>query len=194
MSCRNIRPIGDFIDFSRGGGWGKEVPFDGATKVAIVRGADFPDIERGFYRGLPVRYEKASKVASVQLRVGDIILENSGGTDNRPTGRTVLITRALLDSYDCPVIPASFCRLLRFKSSVDSSFAYFWLQGMYRAGRTWGYQNRSTGLSNFQFKVFTVEEMMPDLPFDEQRKTAVLLSCLNQKITLNNRTNDYLAA
>lgn len=191
MGC-NIRPIGDFIVFSRGGGWGKEDPFDGATKVAVVRGADFPAIEMGNYRGLPVRYEKTSKVTNVQLEVGDIILESSGGTDTRPTGRTVLITRALLDSYDCPVIPASFCRLLRFKPSVDSSFAYFWLQGMYQAGRTWGYQNRSTGLSNFQFKVFLVEEMMADLPLDEQRRTAALLSRLNQKIALNNRTNGYL--
>lgn len=194
MGCNYTVPIGDVISFSRGGGWGKDSEGRGLIRVAVVRGADFPRIARGAYDSLVIRFEKESKVESVSLQVGDIVLENSGGTDSRPTGRTVLITQELLDTYDCPVIPASFCRLLRFSEKIDSSFVYYWLQDMYMKGRTWGYQNRSTGLSNFQFKVFAQEERVPILPLDLQKRIAFILSSLDAKVMLNNRLNDYLAA
>ena len=186
-------PIGDLISFSRGGGWGKDEPFDGAIEVAIIRGADFPAIEMGNYCDLPIRYEKETKVKSVALRAGDIVLENSGGTDTRPTGRTLLISEKLLSEYSCPVIPASFCRVVRFDNSVDCEFIYFWLQEMFNAGRTWGYQNRSTGLANFQFKTFSQMELVPSLPLDEQQKIGALLSVIDQKRIANNRLNGYLA-
>lgn len=193
MGCNDMVPIGELIEFSRGGGWGSESPFDGSVRVAVIRGADFPSLQQGNYTGLPIRFEKKAKVRSVELHAGDIVLENSGGTATRPTGRTVLITQTLIDSYDCPVIPASFCRLLRFSPSIDSTFAYYWLQEMYHAGRTWGYQNRSTGLSNFQFKVFSAKECMPGISAEEQRHIACILAEIDKKIVLNNRTNGYLA-
>lgn len=193
MGFNPVIPVGNLVEYSRGGGWGKETPFEGSSRVAIIRGADFPSVAQGSYGGLPVRYETDSKVNSVALRAGDIVLENSGGTDSRPTGRTVFVTNELIDAYDCPVIPASFCRLLRFDNRANSEFVYYWLQEMYSAGRTWGYQNRSTGLSNFQYKVFADSELLPDLPIEVQSKIASVLSAFEKKIRENNRQNDYLA-
>ena len=192
MGFNPVIPVGNLVAYSRGGGWGKETPFEGSSRVAIIRGADFPSVAQGSYGNLPVRYEKDSKVNSVALRAGDIVLENSGGTDSRPTGRTVFVTNELIDSYDCPVIPASFCRLLRFDNRANSEFVYYWLQEMYSAGRTWGYQNRSTGLSNFQYKVFADSELLPDLPIEVQSKIASVLSAFEKKIRENNRQNGYL--
>ena len=192
MGFNPVIPVGNLVEYSRGGGWGKETPFEGSSRVAIIRGADFPSVAQGSYGGLPVRYEKDSKVNSVALRAGDIVLENSGGTDSRPTGRTVFVTNELIDAYDCPVIPASFCRLLRFDNRANSEFVYYWLQEMYSAGRTWGYQNRSTGLSNFQYKVFADSELLPDLPIEVQSKIASVLSAFEKKIRENNRQNGYL--
>lgn len=51
-----MMPIGEMIHYSRGGGWGEEDPFEGAVRVAVVRGADFPSIEKGEYGGLPIRF------------------------------------------------------------------------------------------------------------------------------------------
>ena len=192
MGFNPVIPVGNLVAYSRGGGWGKETPFEGSSRVAIIRGADFPSVAQGSYGNLPVRYEKDSKVNSVALRAGDIVLENSGGTDSRPTGRTVFVTNELIDAYDCPVIPASFCRLLRFGNRANSEFVYYWLQEMYSAGRTWGYQNRSTGLSNFQYKVFADSELLPDLPIEVQSKIASVLSAFEKKIRENNRQNGYL--
>lgn len=192
MGFNPVIPVGNLVAYSRGGGWGKETPFEGSSRVAIIRGADFPSVAQGSYGNLPVRYEKDSKVNSVALRAGDIVLENSGGTVSRPTGRTVFVTNELIGAYDCPVIPASFCRLLRFDNRANSEFVYYWLQEMYSAGRTWGYQNRSTGLSNFQYKVFADSELLPDLPIEVQSKIASVLSAFEKKIRENNRQNGYL--
>lgn len=193
MSCKQSVSIGELITFSRGGGWGKDYEFNDSIRVAVVRGADFPSIEQGRFIGLPIRYEKRTKVRSVALRPGDVVLENSGGTDNRPTGRTLLISQKLLDSYDCPVIPASFCRLLRFEvENVDSIYMYYWLQDMYKSGRTWGYQNRSTGISNFQFKIFSDQELVSLPSFEEQKRIVDTLLIIDRKRIINSLINDYL--
>jgi type I restriction enzyme S subunit len=185
--------VSNLISYSIGGGWGKENPQgDFQSKVAVIRGADFPSIEQGAYDRLPIRWEKKTKASKASLQPGDIVLEISGGTDERPTGRTLFITDELIDSYDCPVIPASFCRLLRPEHEINSAYLFFWLQDMYEKGRTWGYQNRSTGLSNFQYKVFSELEQVTVPETETQNKISSLLLTIENKRRLNNRTNDYL--
>ena len=99
-----IYSAGGLIGYSISGGWGKEEPQgDFQCKVAVIRGADFPAIEQGEYSRLPVRWEKKAKASKATLQPGDIVLEISGGTDDRPTGRTLYITNELLDSYSCPI-------------------------------------------------------------------------------------------
>ena len=193
MSC-SFYAIGDLIESAIGGGWGKECLQDGYTnQVAVIRGVDFPNIENGNYDNLPIRWEKDSKAAKATLRAGDIVLEISGGTNDRPTGRTIFITPDLLAKYPCPIIPASFCRLIRPVDSINGRFLYYWLQDMYAKGRTWGYQNRSTGLSNFQFKTFAESEIVRVPDTETQTRIANCLEVLDQKRILNNRLNDYLA-
>lgn len=117
------------------------------------------------------------------------MLEGSGGTSDRPTGRTVFISEQLLDRFDVPVIPASFCRLVRIDPALaDPHYVYWWLQGMYADGRTWGYQNRSTGIANFQFQHFLDTEMVRLPSLDEQRAIAATLGALDDKIESNRRT------
>ena len=185
---------GELINYSVGGGWGKEkTDSDYVCKVAVIRGADFPSIDKGEYHGLPIRWEKLQKAMNASLQEGDIVIEISGGTESRPTGRTILITKELLEAYDCPIIPASFCRLIRSKDTVNSVYFYYWLQEMYRAGRTWGYQNRSTGLSNFQYKTFCNMESVFIPEVDIQRKIASILLAFDKKRRVLTQLNDYLA-
>lgn len=193
MECR-MSPVGQLISYSIGGGWGKEAPQESyQVRVAVIRGADFPSIEKGDFKSLPIRWEKEAKANKAALQAGDIVLEISGGTDNRPTGRTLLITKELLNHYNCPVIPASFCRLIRPTAEIDSAYLFYWLQDMYKRGRTWGYQNRSTGLANFQYKVFTESELVAVPKYVIQQQIAKLLLSLDAKQHVNNRLNDYLA-
>lgn len=181
-------PMRELVSHSIGGGWGEELRAEGTERVAIIRGADFPGVAVGDTSGIPHRWESVRKLPQRTLQPGDIVLEGSGGTSDRPTGRTVFISEQLLDQFDVPVIPASFCRLVRIDPALaDPHYVYWWLQGMYADGRTWGYQNRSTGIANFQFQHFLDTEMVRLPSLDEQRAIAATLGALDDKIESNRR-------
>lgn len=184
----NRLKFGDVIDLAIGGGWGKEEPENGLIASYVIRGADFPDITTGNTESLPLRYEKMSSVAKRSLVADDIILEISGGTKDRPTGRTVRIPETIIDSSSHPIIPASFCRLIRpNKDTVSPQWLYYYLQHWWNEGGAWEYQNQSTGISNFQFKLFSENFYitLPTLP--EQHAIAEVLSALDDKIAANTR-------
>ena len=185
--------IRDLLLHSIGGGWGVDTESDGTEHVAVIRGADFPSVSVGQVDDVPLRWEQKSKLSKRMLRSGDIILESSGGTNERPTGRTVLVGERLLSKFSVPVIPASFCRLLRVDSKrAEPEYIYWWLQNMYADGRTWEYQNRSTGIANFQFDYFLDAEMVTLPTLAEQRAIAAALGALDDKIESNRRVQQSL--
>src|SRR5664280_701270 len=186
-------PIRELLQFAIGGGWGSAIEEPGAVKVGVIRGADFPSIEHGDVSGLPVRYETLHRVNSRALLVADIILEISGGTKDRPTGRTVYIRKSLLSRSDLPLIPASFCRLVRVDpSKAAPRYVYYWLRAMYAAGGTWAYQHRSTGIANFQFECFLDAEKVRLPSLAQQQALAAVLGALDNKIGANAVTRSAL--
>lgn len=112
---------------------------------------------------VPVRFVESKKLQTRRLQCGDIVIEVSGGSKNQPTGRSLLITDTLLSQFEQPTVPASFCRLFRPKTQEIGYLLSMHLINIYQAGKTWEYQNQSTGISNFQTKVFLEKEliMMP---------------------------------
>jgi len=185
----------ELVAHSIGGGWGTDHPAESSERVAVIRGADFPHVAGGDVSSVPLRWESSRKVPQRTLREGDIVLEVSGGTSDRPTGRTIFVSQQLLDQFDFPVIPASFCRLVRVDpTKADPHFVYWWLQGMYADGRTWAYQNRSTGIANFQFQHFLDAEEVKLPSWGEQRAIAATLGALDDKIKSNRRALNILKA
>ena len=179
-------PVRDLLDHYIGGGWGSEESGPDLQSVAVIRGADFPSIDMQDPSGLPVRFETIRRVASRALQQGDIVLEISGGTKDRPTGRSVFVSGNLVRRAPATLIPASFCRLLRPKASlIDPRYLYYWLRGMYAEGRTWGYQVQSTGLANFQMELFLDRELVRLPPLPEQRRIAGVLGALDDLIEVN---------
>lgn len=178
----------ELTKFAIGGGWGAEESDEDTQKVMVIRGADFPAAALQDLSSIPTRFEKSSKVSNRALSPGDIVLEISGGTKDRPTGRTVFITQKMVEDAASPLIPASFCRRLVIDSGkADPRFVYYWLQNMYATGQTWNYQNRSTGIANFQFEQFLDREKvyLPDRQM--QLTISMLLGALDDKIAANDR-------
>ncbi|WP_431805230.1 restriction endonuclease subunit S [Microbacterium sp. bgisy203] len=178
--------FGELVEFAVGGGWGEDQPSDGMVPVRVMRGADFPAAESRDLASAPLRYEPSKKAASRILREGDIVLEVSGGTKDRPTGRSIFASPQLLSSVDDDVIPASFCRLVRInRTKASPAFVYYALQDLYNRGGTWEFQNQSTGIANFQFELFR-ERWRLDLPsLFEQQAIAEVLGALDDKIAAN---------
>ena len=183
--------VGQLVSDVIGGGWGDEDPTDGTTEVRVIRGADFPDVMIQHGSSLPTRYEEPKRAANRLLQPGDIVLEVSGGTKDRPTGRVVLVTQKLVDSAGSALIPASFCRRLRPRLDVvDSRYLYFSLSNWWNQGGACEYQLQSTGIANFQFRVFSDNHVLglPDLGM--QRAIGEVLGALDDKIAANQRVID----
>ena len=153
--------IGSLIDLTIGGDWGKEVK-DEKYKVQarVIRGTDIPSIKIGLDEQVPTRYIESKKLRTRELKLGDIVIEVSGGSPKQSTGRTIYISNEILLRLKDPVIPASFCRLLRPNSHELGVFLSIYLQKIYVEGKTWLYQNQSTGISNFQTTVFLEKEIL----------------------------------
>ena len=152
-------PFGSLLRTSIGGDWGVEDPDEkNIERIAIIRGTDIPDLRSQGESRIPVRYSTPKKISTRRLEVGDLVVEVSGGSKNQPTGRSVRITDAVLERFDCVVVPASFCRKF---SPVSTNIGVLLAQHMdfiYANGRTWEYQNQSTGIANFQTKRFLEAE------------------------------------
>ena len=70
------------------------------------------------------------------------------------------MTAGLLGQFDCPVEPASFCRLLRPNKKDIGVLLGQHLTYIYSQGKTWEYQNQSTGIANFQTTHFLATELV----------------------------------
>ena len=66
--------------------------------------------------------------------------------------------------FDCPVEPASFCRLLRPVNVEIGVILGLHLSYIYQQGKTWEYQNQSTGIANFQTAHFLEAELVARPP------------------------------
>ncbi|MFV9683984.1 restriction endonuclease subunit S [Pseudomonas sp. NY15367] len=157
----SLVPFGELLVHTIGGDWGDESPSDkNEVRVAIIRGTDIPDLQLGAANRVPIRYTSSKKLSTRQLQDGDLVLEVSGGSKDQPTGRALYLTNQLLGQFDCPVEPASFCRLLRPASRDIGVLLGQQLTYIYSIGKTWEYQNQSTGIANFQTTHFLESELV----------------------------------
>jgi type I restriction enzyme S subunit len=190
-------PFRELVRYAIGGGWGTDEPTADSLPVRVIRGTDFAKIASGAFDEIPRRFEVRAKVERRLLQANDIVLEISGGsrTSNQTTGRTLFVTQTILDRFEEPVIPASFCRLVRVRDDVVvPRYAYFVLQEMYNSGRAGLYEHHSTGISNFQFEYFLDQEVVWLPPLPEQRAIAHILGTLDDKIEVNRRMSQTLEA
>ena len=185
-----VRPFGELLSKTIGGDWGKDEPDEKHTeRVKIIRGTDIPKIKNTSIGAVPTRYVETKKLKTRQLIDGDIVIEISGGTKNQPTGRTLYITNEILNMLDDKVEPASFCRLFRPSSKEIGLLLSQHLLLIYEQGKTWQYQNQSTGISNFQTTTFLENELVivPDKNILD-RFYALVRPLIEKSITSENIT------
>jgi type I restriction enzyme S subunit len=156
-----LTPFGDLLNLTIGGDWGDDFSNEqNNIRVAIIRGTDIPNLKSCINNAVPIRYTSQKKLDTRKLKDGDIVIEVSGGTKNQPTGRSLYISNSLIKQFDCPVAPASFCRLMRPKTSELGILLAQHLTYIYEQGDTWEYQIQSTGIANFQTTYFLKKELV----------------------------------
>lgn len=180
-------PFGDILADSKDGEWGIGGAAVSHTACWMIRGTDFAGLNDPATE-LPLRWIPDHLVNRKRLQPGDVIFEMAGGTATQTTGRSALVRRGFFESHaEHPVLCASFCRHLRVKPEFNSSFVYYLLQALYRAGYMGVFNIQHTGVSRFQYTAFKKKTvlMIPKEP--EQDKIAAILSAYDELIETNRR-------
>jgi type I restriction enzyme S subunit len=188
-------PLRLLLEDSKDGDWGQDAPSEGTVPYRVVRGADFPSVRIGDLSGVPVRFLRSDTVHRRTLRPDDLIFETAGGSRDRPTGRTLLVTERMLQSFDLPVTCASFCRFLRpDRRKIIPQYLFWYLQYLYAVGAMWEHQVQHTGVARFQYTRFAETVRIPIPDRCEQNHVVRILGALEERIELNHRMNQTLEA
>jgi type I restriction enzyme S subunit len=178
----------DLLLTTKDGDWGAAAPTDGYVAYRVIRGTDFARVREGDVSSVPIRYLPERTVARRTLQPDDILIETAGGTSERPTGRSLLLTPRVFEQMAMPVTCASFARFLRVDPELaDPAYIYWYLQNLYQQGMMGQHEVRHTGVGRFQYTRFAQTERIP-LPLkEEQRGIAETLGALDDKIESNHR-------
>ena len=155
-----ITSIRNCISGYIGGGWGKDEPEAGTEAPAfVIRGTDIPVVRHSNVTTVPFRFHKQSTLGRRLLTESDIVIEVSGGSKDRPTGRSLLVSKELLKHLDGDVICASFCKRMGVEKSVVSPYILIqYFQNLYDTDAISQYDVQSTGIKNLKFEVLLDEE------------------------------------
>ena len=157
-------PVSQLLEVSIGGVWGKEAGIDEIDAV-VIRVADFRDDGSINFGSAPLRSITARQLMSRELRLGDILLEKSGGGPTKPVGRVVRMRPA-----SGPVVPTNFVQLLRPNEEfVDSGFLFWWLWRSHSDGTASEFQRATTNIRNLRTQDY-LDRRAPLPPLNEQRQ------------------------
>lgn len=184
----------DIVEEFISGDWGEENATDDAPcAVSCVRGADIVPISNSRFENIPVRYISASSLKNRGLSEGDIIIEKSGGSPTQSTGRTVYVSKKLVEAKK-NIVCSNFCQAFRIKGGWNPLYVYYYLQVVYNSGVFFNFEGKTSGLKNLildsAFQSITIKKV----PLQEQDRIANMLSLIDDKIAANHAINDYLAA
>jgi type I restriction enzyme, S subunit len=185
----------DLLILTKDGEWGKGEPSTDLTEMFVIRGTDFEAAHHCSFSNVPIRYIPQKIAERKTLQPEDILIETAGGTQTKPTGRTVFLKPRLFEQSKRPITCASFSRFLRINSEIAVPEYIFWyLQFLYETGQMEQHQVQHTGVARFQYTKFAESVDIPLPPLSEQKAIAHILGTLDDKIELNRQMNETLEA
>jgi len=172
---------------SKDGEWGLGEAAGSHTACWMIRGTDFARLNDPL-KELPLRWIPDHLMKRKRLEPGDVVFEMAGGTATQTTGRSALVRGSFFEAHtEHPVLCASFCRHLRLKPEYNSTFIYYLLQALYRAGYMGVFNIQHTGVSRFQYTAFKKKTVLNIPKEPVQRKIAAVLSAYDELIENNRR-------
>jgi type I restriction enzyme S subunit len=122
-----------------------------------------------------------------QLKIGDIVIERSGGGPTQPVGRVVFFER----DYEIYCF-SNFTSRLRVvdQKKVDPKYLHLYLFYFHSIGKTNELQQRTTGIRNLMFEDYK-KTVIPLPPLVEQHAIATTLRTVQEA---KEKTDDVIAA
>lgn len=163
----NRVPLHELLVLSDSGVWGDE---DTENGVSVLRSTNFNNDGTLNFNKPSFRAIDPKKRAAKLLKVGDILLEKSGGGPQQPVGRV-----CLFQGSETPQSFGNFIARLRPTEEVLSEYLFYFLWQFHALGKTSHYQKQTTGIRNLETKRYlTIEVPVP--PITAQRRIVDILS------------------
>ena len=186
--------LSEIIETFIPGDWGEEsFSSESPNAVRCVRGADIVPIWNSDYDHIPVRYISNRSFANKQLKVGDIIIEKSGGSPTQSTGRTAFVSEELISNAS-HLVCTNFCTAFRIKPGWNPKYVYYYLQHLYNNDVFFNFEGKTSGLKNLQIENAFDKATITQIPIEKQNQIVEVLDTLDRKIALNRAINRNLEA
>ena len=130
----SVTGLESLSEFIIGGDWGKDLSFADESYIDAfcIRGSEFKNWKTDKGKTAVPRKLKISSLNTRRLKVGDILVEISGGGPDQPVGRTVYIEELVFNNLDSEdIVCTNFLRLFRPISSINAKYLNFYLSFFY---------------------------------------------------------------
>lgn len=156
------------------GDWGDE---DGDVGVKILRSTNFTDAGHLDFSDVAVRYFPERGIEKFGLKVGDILLERSGGGPDQPVGRVGFITNDLGWFW-----VSNFVQVLRpDPDKINCRYLGWVLFELQRTGMVERFQQQSTQMRNLNYRDY-LRMLIPVPPSPVQESIAEAIDSVTQTI------------
>lgn len=173
--------IKNWIESEKGGDWGNDDESGNySLKVSCIRGADINGVNGNGTINAPLRFINKNNTDKL-LSNGDVIIEISGGSPTQSTGRAALVTDAVIERFEDPIICSNFCKAVTLKDlTFRYNFIYEW-QRVYDSGCLFGFEGKTSGIKNFLYDVFIKSFYVATPPKSLRENFIVIIEPINQK-------------
>jgi restriction endonuclease S subunit len=178
-----LAPVREFIRAEFPGEWGSDPGSPGTTGV-VFRSTDIDD-EGHLCEdwGGVERVISGRKAQVKRLIPGDVLLETSGGSPDRPVGRVA----AYKGSRNIPCLGSNFIRTLRPAQGISSRYLLWTLYALQRSSAILRYQQQTTGIINLKLKDY-LEHRISKPPYPIQLRIAEILDWADTHIASTEAT------
>ena len=159
QSVYKVVPLASVFDKPQGGEWGKDDP--DSTGVPVLRTTNFTDEGIIDFTDVATRIIPLDKVEKKSLSKGDILIEKSGGSNDKPVGRVVYF-----ESDDNTYLNNNFTAKLHLNGIFDLNLFYVFkfMFVNYWMGGTKIHEGKTTGIHNIRLNDYLEKTYIPLAP------------------------------
>ena len=162
-------PLIDIFDKPQGGEWGADDP--SGTGTPVLRTTNFTDDGYVDYTDVATRIINPQKLQKKSLLKGDILIEKSGGSNDKPVGRVVFF-----EGEDGVYLNNNFTARLHLNSKYEliNEYVFFFMFVNYWSDGTKVFEGKTTGIHNLHLTDYLQSTRIPIAPGPEQEKFVLL--------------------
>ena len=162
--------LADIFEKPISGEWGEELR-EGEKGTKVIRTTNFTNLGRLDLNNIVERKIDLEKFQNKVLKLGDIIIEKSGGSPTQPVGRTVIFDVDSNEKYICN----NFTAILRPINNVYPKYVLYLLKDLYNRKQVIKFQNKTTGIINLKLNDYLLNTEITLPKLEIQKKIANLL-------------------